>query len=163
MISVQVISIGLSPLEMEDAVTKKIENKLESISGIKDINSSSSENIANIFVEMDRGANMYVALQDVNNAIDQIKFNVDIEDIFIKKREFIMPTIGFSLYTSKDMDYLNNFVNKVDDELKSVDGISEISISGMPEKELEILISEDKLLAYNISMDEITQSILRKT
>ena len=162
MISVQVISIGLSPLEMEDAVTKKIENKLESISGIKDINSSSSENIANIFVEMDRGANMYVALQDVNNAIDQIKFNVDIEDIFIKKREFIMPTIGFSLYTSKDMDYLNNFVNKVDDELKSVDGISEISISGMPEKELEILISEDKLLAYNISMDEITQSILRK-
>ena len=73
-----------------------------------------------------------------------------------------MPTIGFSLYTNKDMDYLNNFVNKVDDELKSVDGISEISISGMPEKELEILISEDKLLAYNISMDEITQSILRK-
>ena len=162
MISVQVVSVGLSPLEMEDAVTKKIENKLESISGIKDINSSSSENIANIFVEMDRGANMYVALQDVNNAIDQIKFNVDIEDIFIKKREFIMPTIGFSLYTNKDMDYLNNFVNKVDDELKSVDGISEISISGMPEKELEILISEDKLLAYNISMDEITQSILRK-
>ena len=162
MISVQVVSVGLSPLEMEDAVTKKIENKLESISGIKDINSSSSENIASIFVEMDRGANMYVALQDVNNAIDQIKFNVDIEDIFIKKREFIMPTIGFSLYTNKDMDYLNNFVNKVDDELKSVDGISEISISGMPEKELEILISEDKLLAYNISMDEITQSILRK-
>ncbi len=162
MISIQVVSVGLSPLEMEDAVTKKIENKLESISGIKDINSSSSENIASIFVEMDRGANMYVALQDVNNAIDQIKFNVDIEDIFIKKREFIMPTIGFSLYTNKDMDYLNNFVNKVDDELKSVDGISEISISGMPEKELEILISEDKLLAYNISMDEITQSILRK-
>ena len=162
MISVQVVSIGLSPLEMEDAVTKKIENKLESISGIKDINSSSSENVASIFVEMDRGANMYVALQDVNNAIDQIKFNVDIEDIFIKKREFIMPTIGFSLYTNKDMDYLNNFVNRVDDELKSVDGISEISISGMPEKELEILINEDKLLAYNISMDEITQSILKK-
>ena len=84
---------------------------------------------------------MYVALQDVNNAIDQIKFNVDIEDIFIKK-EFIMPAIGFSLYTNKDMDYLNNFVNKVDDELKSVDGISEISISGMPEKELEILIKK---------------------
>ena len=162
LISVQVVSIGLSPLEIEEAVTKKIENKLESISGIKDISSGSSENSARIYVEMERGTNMYVALQDVNNAIDQIKFNVDIEDIFIKKREFVMPTIGFSLYTNKDMDYLNNFVNKVDDELKSVDGISEISISGMPEKELEILIGEDKLLAYNISMDEITQSILRK-
>ena len=61
MISVRWL-IGLSPLEMEDAVTKKIENKLESISGIKDINSSSSENIASIFVEMDRGA-IHVALQ----------------------------------------------------------------------------------------------------
>jgi len=162
LISVQVVSIGLSPLEIEEAVTKKIENKLESISGIKDISSGSSENSARIYVEMERGTNMYVALQDVNNAIDQIKFNVDIEDIFIKKREFVMPTIGFSLYTNKDMDYLNNYVNKVDDELKSVEGISEISISGMPDKELEILISEDKLLAYNISMDEITQSILRK-
>ncbi len=162
LISVRVVSIGLSPLEIEEAVTKKIENKLESISGVKDISSGSSENSARIYVEMERGTNMYVALQDVNNAIDQIKFNVDIDDIFIKKREFVMPTIGFSLYTNKDMDYLNNFVNKVDDELKSVDGISEISISGMPEKELEILINEDKLLAYNISMDEITQSILRK-
>ena len=98
MISVQVVSVGLSPLEMEDAVTKKIENKLESISGIKDINSSSSENIASIFVEMDRGANMYVALQDVNNAIDQIKFNVDIEDIFIKKENLSCQQL-VSLFT----------------------------------------------------------------
>ena len=50
-----------------------------------------------IYIEMERGANMYVGLQNINNAIDQIKFNVDIEEIFIRKIEFIMPTISFSI------------------------------------------------------------------
>ena len=46
LISIQAVSAGLSPLEVEEAVTKKIEYKLESVSGVKDITSSSLENIS---------------------------------------------------------------------------------------------------------------------
>ena len=76
LISIQAVSAGLSPLEIEEAITKKIEYKLESVSGVKDITSSSLENIANITVEMERGANMYVGLQNVNNAVDQIQLSL---------------------------------------------------------------------------------------
>ena len=52
------------------------------------------------------GENMYVGLQNVNNAVDQINFNVDIDELFIRKIEFIMPTISFSVSSNKDLDYL---------------------------------------------------------
>ena len=80
-------------MEIEESITKKIEYKLESVSGVKDINSSSVENVSTIYVEMERGANMYVGLQNVNNAVDQVNFGVDIDEIFIRKREFVMPTL----------------------------------------------------------------------
>ncbi len=161
LISIQAVSAGLSPLEIEESITKKIEYKLESVSGVKDITSSSLENISNIRVEMERGANMYVGLQNVNNAVDQVNFGVDVDEIFIRKVEFIMPTISFSISSDYDLDYLKNKINIIEDELKSVDGISEISITGLPNKEIEISIQEDQLLAYNISIDEINSAVLR--
>ena len=158
-ISIQAISAGLSPLEVEEAITKKIEYKLEAISGVEDISSSSMENISSIIVTMERGHNMYVGLQNVNNAIDQIKFGVEIDELFVQKIDFKMPTISFSVSSKKDLFYLKNQVDKIEDELKSIDGISEISITGLPEKEIEISVNETTLLRYNISIEEINNTI----
>ena len=162
LISIQAVSAGLSPMEIEESITKKIEYKLESVSGVKDINSSSVENVSTIYVEMERGANMYVGLQNVNNAVDQVNFGVDIDEIFIRKREFVMPTISFSISSDYDLSYLKKETDRIEDELKSVDGISEISITGLPEKEIEISISEDKLLGYNLTIEDINRAILSK-
>ena len=160
-VMVHTISGGLSPIEIEESITKKIENKLESVPGVKNIFSSSMENASVINVEMDRGSDMYVALQDVNNAVDQINFNIDIDDQFVKKIDFVMPTISFSVSTDKSLDFLKSEVDIIEDELKSVEGISEVEITGLPEKEIEISVSEKKLLAYNITLDEISSAVLQ--
>ncbi len=160
-ILVQVISAGLSPLEVEESITKKIEYKLEAVSGVKNITSSSLENTSSIYVEMERGSDMYVGLQNVNNAVDQINFNTDIDELFIRKIEFVMPTISFSVSSDYDLDYLKTKIDLIEDELKSVDGISEISITGLPEKEIEISVSEKKLLAFNLSLEEINSAVLQ--
>ena len=145
-ILVQAISAGLSPIEVEESITKKIENKLEAVSGVENITSSSLENTSSIYIEMERGENMYVGLQNVNNAVDQINFNVDIDELFIRKIEFIMPTISFSVSSDGDLDYLKKKIDIIEDELKSTNGISEVSVTGLPEKEIEISISEKKFL-----------------
>jgi len=162
LISIQVVSAGLSPLEIEESITKKIEYKLESISGVKDITSSSLENVSTIYINMDRGADVYVGLQNINNAVDQVNFGVDIDEMFIKKIEFIMPTISFSISSDYDLSYLKNNIDRIEDELKSVDGISEISVTGLPEKEIEISINEVQLLAFNLSIEDINKAILSK-
>ena len=158
---VHTISGGLSPIEIEESITKKIENKLESVPGVKNIFSSSMENASVINVEMDRRSDMYVALQDVNNAVDQINFNVDIDDQYVKKIDFVMPTISFSVSSDKSLDFLKSEVDIIEDELKSVEGISEVEITGLPEKEIEISVSEKKLLAYNLTLDEIRSAVLQ--
>ena len=109
---------------------------------------------------MERGENMYVGLQNVNNAVDQINFNVDIDELFIRKIEFIMPTISFSVSSDGDLDYLKK-IDIIEDELKSTNGISEVSVTGLPEKEIEISISEKKLLAYNLTLNEISSAVLQ--
>ena len=162
MISIQVVSAGLSPLEVEESITKQIEYQLESVQGVKNIKSSSLENISNMFVEMERGVDMYVGVQDITNAVNQIKFNVDIDESIVKKVAFVMPTISFSISGDKEFDYLKKEVDKIEEELKAVDGISELAITGLPEKEIEISINEEKLLALNISIDEIYNAILTK-
>ena len=73
---------------------------------------------------------MYVGLQNVNNAVDQINFNVDVDELFIRKIEFVMPTISFSISSDYDLNYLKEQVDKIEDELKSADGISEVDIYG---------------------------------
>ena len=62
----------------------------------------------------------------------------EIDEIFIRKIEFVMPTITFSVSSDSDLNYLKQEIDRIEDELKSVDGISEISITGLPEKEIEI-------------------------
>ena len=161
-ILVQAISAGLSPIEVEESITKKIENKLEAVSGVENITSSSLENTSSIYIEMERGENMYVGLQNVNNAVDQINFNVDIDELFIRKIEFIMPTISFSVSSDGDLDYLKKKIDIIEDELKSsTNGISEVSVTGLPEKEIEISVSEKKLLAYNLTLNEISSAVLQ--
>ncbi|MBH70007.1 MAG: RND transporter [Flavobacteriales bacterium] len=160
-ILVQAISAGLSPIEVEESITKKIENKLEAVSGVENITSSSLENTSSIYIEMERGENMYVGLQNVNNAVDQINFNVDIDELFIRKIEFIMPTISFSVSSDEDLDYLKKKIDIIEDELKSTNGISEVSVTGLPEKEIEISVSEKKLLAYNLTLNEISSAVLQ--
>ena len=160
-VSVQVISPGASPKEVEKNVTKKIETKLESISGVKNVTSNSSENLSFLTVEMDRGVDMYLALQDVNNAVNQISFK-NVEDIFVFKQEMVMPTISFSVSTESSLEYLKKKVDIIEDDLKSVDGISEISIQGLPEPEIEVSINEDNLSKYNITIEEISNAIATK-
>jgi len=157
-VSVQVISPGASPKEVEKNVTKKIETKIESISGVKNITSNSSENLSFLTIEMDRGVDMYLALQDVNNAVNQISFK-NVEDIFVYKQEMVMPTISFSVSTEGTLDYLKKEVDKIEEDLKSVDGISEISIQGLPEPEIEVSIDDDNLSKYNITIEEISNVI----
>ena len=104
---------------------------------------------------------MYLALQDVNNAVNQISFK-NVEDIFVFKQEMVMPTISFSVSTESSLEYLKKKVDIIEDVLKSVDGISEISIQGLPEPEIEVSINEDNLSKYNITIEEISNAIATK-
>jgi len=73
MIYVQTIYPGNPPVDVENLITRPIENELEVIKGVKEIRSTSSQDISSIFVEFNTNVDIKKALQDVKDAVDKAK------------------------------------------------------------------------------------------
>ncbi|MFT5512330.1 MAG: multidrug efflux pump subunit AcrB [Bacteroidia bacterium] len=160
-VNIQLVYPGSSPEEIEEGVVVKIEEKLKGVSGVERITSKSQENSANITVEIEKGYKTNVALEDVKNAVNAINsFPEGLEKPIVLLRENINATASFAL-TGNDVDLrtLKEFARQVESDLLSQAGISKVELSGFPEEEIEVALSEDAMQAYNISFNQISAAI----
>ena len=145
-IIVDAIFPGASPLEIEQMVTLKIEDNIEGITGIKRITSKSLENTSNIIVEIENDASNQVVLQDIKNAIDRVNsFPDEMESPSISLMEDLNPAISFAINGQVTLSQLKKTAEEIEDDLKGMDGISKIRISGYPVEEMEISVRENDL------------------
>lgn len=160
-ISINITYPGASPQEVEEGIVLKIEDNLKGLNGVERVTSKSSENSGNINVEIEKGKDINFMLLEVKNAVDRVpSFPVGMEPLIVAKQEPSRPTISFSV-SGKDipLSTLKQIGRKIENDLRAIRGISQIQISGYPEEEIEIAINETKLLAYNLSFTEVSQSI----
>ncbi len=160
-IMISVLYLGASPIEMEEGVVLKIENNLKGIVGIDKITSVSKENSAVINIEIERGKSIDVVLADVKNAVDKVpSFPLGMEPPIISKVENIRETISFTL-SGKNIPLitLKQFARKIETDLRDLKGISQITLTGFPEQEIEIALREKDLRAYNLSFETVANAI----
>lgn len=161
-ISIQVVYPGASPEEVEEGITIKIEDNLKGTSGIERITSVSQENTASITVEVLRGYDTDLVLQDVKNAVDRISsFPVGMEPPVVYKRETLSFVINFALSGDVELKVLKKFARKVENDLRGNPELSKVELSGFPEEEIEISFRENALRAYNLTFEEASNSIRR--
>ncbi|NQU84303.1 MAG: efflux RND transporter permease subunit, partial [Mariniphaga sp.] len=160
-ISISVNYPGASPGEMEEGVVLKIENNLKGIVGIYKVTSVSKENSAVINIEIERGKNIDVVLADVKNAVDKVpSFPIGIEPPIISKVENIRETITFTLSGENiPLTTLKQIAREIESDLRNLKGISQITLSGFPEQEIEIALREKDLRAYNLSFETVANAI----
>ena len=162
-ISINAIYPGASPQEVEEGVVYKIEENLKGISGIVRVTSTSRENSGTILVETNEDFELDAILFEVKNAVDKVpSFPSDLEPIAITKIEEQQPTLIFSL-TGKNIDLksLKNISKNIEKDIRNIEGISQISVSGFPEEEIEISVTEEDLIRYNLSFEEVINSVSR--
>ena len=160
LISVQAVYPGASPLEIEQMVTLKIEDNLDGITGIKRITSKSLENTSNVTIEIENNANNQYVLQDIKNAIDRISsFPNQMESPSIFLMEDLNPAISFAINGEVSLRQLKVIAEKIEEELKALEGISKTQISGYPTEEIEISVRENDLKRFDISFNEIDFAI----
>ena len=162
-ISINAIYPGASPQEVEEGVVYKIEENLKGISGIVRVTSTSRENSGTILVETNEDFELDAILFEVKNAVDKVpSFPSDLEPIVITKIEEQQPTLIFSL-TGKNIDLksLKNISKNIEKDIRNIEGISQISVSGFPEEEIEISVTEEDLIRYNLSFEEVINSVSR--
>lgn len=152
---------GASPAEMEEGVVLKIEDNLKGIVGVERVTSVSNENAAVLNVEVEKGKNIDVVLSDVKNAVDRVpSFPSGMEPAVIAKVESIRPTISFTVSGENvSLKSLKQYARNIENDIRGIEGISQVAISGFPAEEIEIAVRENDLLAYNMSFTEVANAI----
>jgi len=152
---------GASPAEIEEGVVLKIEDNLRGLVDIDRVTSASSENAATITVETVEGADIDIILANVKNAVDRVpSFPTDMEPPVISKQENINNAISFTVSgEGLPLITLKEEARKIEDDLRAIQGISQIELSGFPDEEIEIAVMEDKLLAFNLTFNEVAAAV----
>lgn len=162
MIYVSVAYPGASPKEMEEGITVRIEEAIRSIVGIKEINSTSSENFCRVAIETTGKYDIDETLQEIKNAVDGItSLPVDAERPIVYKRRSTTPAIRLGLSGSADLMTLKQLAYRIEDDFLASGLISQINISGFPATEISIEVAEETLLRYGLTLSDISQAISR--
>lgn len=161
LISINLTYPGASPAEMEEGVVLKIEDNLKGIVGVERVTSVSRENSASVAVEVEKGKNIDVVLSDVKNAVDRVpSFPSGLEPPIIAKVENIRPTISFTVSGQHvSLKSLKQYARNIENDIRGLDGISQVEISGFPDEEIEIAVRESDLQAFNMSFLEVANAV----
>ncbi|TXE06114.1 efflux RND transporter permease subunit [Seonamhaeicola algicola] len=160
-ITVAITYPGASPQEIEEGIVLQIEDNLKGLKGIDRVTSVSRENSGSITVEIEKGENLDFMLLEVKNAVDRVpSFPTGMEPLVVSKQEAVRETISFAV-SGKDIPLvtLKQIARQIETDLRAIDGISQIEISGFPDEEIEIAVNETSLLAYNLTFNEVAQAV----
>lgn len=160
-ITITVTYPGASPQEMEEGIVLKIEDNIRGLVGIDRFTSTSSENSASITIEVLKGYDIDAVLADVKNAVDRIpSFPVGMEPAIISKGIFITEAVTMALSGNNvPLTALKTIAREVETDLKNLEGISQVELTGYPEEEIEIAINEDKLRAYDLTFEQVANAV----
>lgn len=161
-ISINVVYPGASPDEMEEGIVLKIEDNLRGLLGIDRFTSQSKENSATITIEAQKGYNIDILLADVKNAVDKVpSFPAEMEPPVVAKQETLTNALDMVITGKKGIDLaqLKVKAREVESELRNIDGISQITVSGFPSEEINIAVKEEILRTYGITFSDISNAI----
>ncbi|MGB5461175.1 MAG: efflux RND transporter permease subunit [Eudoraea sp.] len=160
-ISVNITYPGASPQEIEEGIVLKIEDNLKGLEGVDRVTSTSRENSGNINVEIEKGRDIDFMLLQVKNAVDRVPtFPTGMEPLIVSKLEAVRQTISFAISGDNiPLATLKQIARQVENDIRAIDGISQIAISGFPQEEIEIAVNENNLLAYGLSFSDVADAV----
>ena len=154
---------GASAEDVENNLTKILENSLNGVANLKDITSNSRENISVLTLEFEYGTDIDEATNDVRDKLDMIsqtlpdgaslpflfKFSVD-----------NMPIMILAATADQSVSALDKILDeRVATPLARVSGVGTVSVAGAPKREIQVYCDPTKLEAYNLSIPAISQII----
>jgi len=159
-INVTTVYPGATPTDVEEAICIKIEERLQGLDGVKKVTSNASENVGNVNIEIISG-------QDPNEMLDKIKAEVDAIDTFPENVEKPVcrkiagsnPVISVAVHGKLEDNSLNKLTEDIKDEIDGLPEVTFTSIVADLESEIKIDIKESSLRKYNLSFQQIAQSI----
>ena len=154
---------GASASEIETNVTKTIENALTSVDGLKELTSTSKDNMSVVSLELEWGTNRDEAANDVRSYVDMIKSSLPDgcqSPTIFKLNSSLMPIIQYAVTAKESYPGLEKILNDdVIPQLNRIDGIGTVSVAGAPDRYVYIDIDQSKLDAYNLTLEQVASAV----
>ncbi|TJZ62817.1 efflux RND transporter permease subunit [Sphingobacterium olei] len=162
-ITIQTVYPGASPTEIENTVTKKIEDAVSSLEMVKKIESTSLENVSIVMVTLNDGADVNFLLTDAQRKINSISNDLpdDVDPPTLNKFSLddiaIMSLAVTSNLSEKELyDLLDTKIQPV---FARVNGVAKVDMIGGEEREIQVKVDPERLEGYGLSITQIQQVI----
>ena len=155
---------GASPEDVEKSVTNVIEEELLSVSGIKEITSSSREGISSIIVTLEADLkDVTTTKNDVRNAVNRVKaFPEEVTDlpqvVDFNVTEFPVVTINIDS-TSGNFNQARQITDELEVAISRIKGVASVDNPSYLDSEIQIKVNPDKLAKYEMSINEVISAI----
>lgn len=154
---------GASASDIENNVTRPLENTLNAVSNLKHITSRSSENMSLITLEFEFGNDIDVLTNDVRDKLDMVSSQLpdDVENpIIFKFSTDMIPIVLLSVQANESQAALYKILDdRVVNPLARIPGVGTVSISGAPKREIQVYCDPNKLEAYHLTIESISAVI----
>ena len=154
---------GASAEDIEENITKPLENSLNSVEDLKHIHSKSKENISVVFMEFNYGIDPDIATADIRDKLDMVTQALPDEasiPIIMKFSPDEMPIMMMSIKADESWSGLAKIIDEqVSTPLARVKGVGTVSVSGLPERQIQVYCDPFKLEAYGMTIETIAQII----
>ncbi len=158
-ISVMTVYAGANAADIEENITKPIENSLTTVDKLKEISSTSKDNLSIVSLEFEWGSDLDVATNDIRDALEMVLS--DLPDgcerpTIYKFSTSMMPIIFYTITAEESYNGLEKLIDdKVVNSLNRVDGIASVFLSGAPERVVYVDVDAKKMDAYHLTIEGI--------
>lgn len=162
-VSVMTTYAGAGAEDVETNVTRPLEDVLNSTEKLKEITSQSRDGMSMIMLEFEFGTDMDAVMNDVRDKVGMVSgFLPDgTEDpIILKFSSDMIPVVVLSATARESSAALYKILDEqVANPLNRIPGVGTVSVSGAPQREIQVNVIPDRLEAYNMSLEQLAQVI----
>ena len=154
---------GASASDIENNITRPLENTLNSVEHLKHITSKSRENVSVVTLEFEYGYDIDALTNDVRDKLDMVTSALPDEantPIIFKFSADMIPILMLSVKAEESLPALYKILDdNIANPLARIDGVGTVSISGAPEREINVYMDPAKMEAYNIPIETVSNVI----
>ena len=155
---------GASPESVESEITKKMEDQINTISGLKQVISQSSEGLSTIIAEFNLDVPSSVAAQDIRDKIAPVsaQFRDEIDDPIVERYDPTASPVMSIVFESKNMDLrdLSSYLQqRIVPQLRTVSGVGTVNLLGDAQRQIRIQVEPQKLQSFGLGVDQVINTL----
>ncbi|MBR5823075.1 MAG: efflux RND transporter permease subunit [Paludibacteraceae bacterium] len=162
-ISVMTSYAGANSSEIETNVSKLLENSLNSVEGLKEITSTSKDNLSLVTLEFEWGYELDEAVNDIRSSIDMVYDRLPdgvSRPLIFKFNTSSMPIMQYAITAEESYPGLEKILDdQMINVLNRIDGIGNLSLGGAPKRYVYIDLDPQKLDAYGLSVEQVGNAV----